>query len=70
MTKEELYYQKMTKTPVAKLVLMLGIPTTVSMLITNLYNLVDTYFVGTLGESQQAATGILFTVEEKTPLTY
>lgn len=63
MTKEELYYQKMTKTPIAKLVLMLGIPTTVSMLITNLYNLVDTYFVGTLGESQQAATGILFTLQ-------
>ena len=63
MTKEEKYYEKMTKTPIAKLVLLLGIPTTISMLITNLYNLVDTYFVGTLGESQQGATGILFTLQ-------
>ena len=63
MTKEEKYYEKMTKTPIAKLVLLLGIPTTISMLITNLYNLVDTYFIGTLGESQQGATGILFTLQ-------
>ena len=39
----------------------LGIPTTISMLISSIYNLADTYFVGTLGESPQAATGILFT---------
>ena len=63
MNKEEKYYHKMTKTPIAKLVLILGIPTTISMLITNLYNLVDTYFVGTLGKSEQGATGILFTLQ-------
>ena len=63
MDKTEKYYIKMTTTPVAKLIVMLGIPTTISMLITNIYNLVDTYFVGTLGESQQAATGILFTLQ-------
>lgn len=33
------------------------------MLITSIYNMADTYFVGTLGESAQAATGILFTVQ-------
>jgi len=33
------------------------------MLITNIYNMADTYFVGTLGESAQAATGVLFTVQ-------
>lgn len=63
MTNSELYYKKMTQTPVARLVVTLGIPTTISMLITNIYNMVDTYFVGTLGESQQAATGILFTMQ-------
>ena len=63
MTAADRHYEKMTKTPIAKLVLLLGIPTTISMLITNLYNLVDTYFVGTLGESQQGATGILFTLQ-------
>lgn len=63
MTEAELYYEKMTKTPLTKLIVSLGIPTTISMLVTNIYNMVDTYFVGTLGESQQAATGILFTLQ-------
>ncbi|MBR6637422.1 MAG: MATE family efflux transporter [Lachnospiraceae bacterium] len=63
MTDTELYYEKMTKTPLTKLIVTLGIPTTISMLVTNIYNMVDTYFVGTLGESQQAATGILFTLQ-------
>lgn len=53
----------MTETPVAKLIITLGIPTTVSVLITSLYNLADTYFVGTLGESAQGAVGILFTLQ-------
>ena len=63
MEKSEAYYRKMKYTPVLKLIVMLGIPTTISMLITNIYNAVDTYFVGTLGESPQAATGILFTLQ-------
>ena len=63
MTNADLHYKKMTETPVAKLILNLGIPTTISMLITNIYNMADTYFVGTQGESAQAATGVLFTVQ-------
>ena len=63
MTNADQHYIKMTETPVAKLILKLGIPTTISMLITNIYNMADTYFVGTLGESAQAATGVLFTVQ-------
>ena len=59
----ELHYRKMTGTPVPSLILRLGIPTTVSMLITSIYNMADTYFVGTLGESAQAATGILFALQ-------
>lgn len=62
-TETQAYYDKMTKAPLAKLIISLGIPTTISMLVTNIYNMVDTYFVGTLGESQQAATGILFTLQ-------
>ena len=53
----------MTKTPVSRLIVTLGIPTTVSMMITSIYNLADTYFVGELGESPQAATGILVTLQ-------
>ena len=63
MTNADQHYQKMTTTPVALLVLRLGIPTTISMLITSIYNMADTYFVGTLGESAQAATGVLFTLQ-------
>lgn len=63
MTSADLHYRKMTETPVASLILKLGIPTTISMLITSIYNMADTYFVGTLGESAQAATGVLFTLQ-------
>ena len=63
MTNAELHYKKMTETPVSGLILKLGIPTTISMLITSIYNMADTYFVGTLGESAQAATGVLFTLQ-------
>lgn len=54
---------KMTESNVYKLIVILGIPTIITMLVTNIYNLVDTYFVGTLGESAQGATGILFTLQ-------
>ncbi len=57
------HYDKMTKTPLVRLIVSLGIPTTISMLVTNIYNMVDTYFVGTLGESPQGATSILFTLQ-------
>ena len=63
-TKNEMsHYDKMTQTPLVKLIVSLGIPTTISMLVTSIYNMADTYFVGTLGESQQGATGILFTLQ-------
>lgn len=63
MDSTEAYYKKMTETPVSRLIVKLGIPTTISMLVTSIYNMADTYFVGELGESQQAATGILFTLQ-------
>ena len=63
MTSQQLHYEKMTKSPLVKLIVSLGIPTTISMLVTNIYNMVDTYFVGTLGESPQGATGILFALQ-------
>lgn len=63
MTNAEQHYKKMTETPVSRLIIQLGIPTTISMLITSIYNMADTYFVGTLGESAQAATGVLYTLQ-------
>lgn len=62
MTKSELQYKKMTETPVWKLVITLGIPTTISMLITNIYNMADTYFVSNLGTAQGGAPSIVFSI--------
>lgn len=57
---QNVQYKKMTETPVSKLIIMLGIPTTLSMLVTNIYNMADTYFVGKLGTSASGAVGIVF----------
>lgn len=54
------HYKKMTETPVHKLILKLCIPTILSMLVSNIYNLVDTAFVGKLGNSASGAVGIVF----------
>lgn len=48
--------------PVKKALIKLGIPTMISMVVSSLYNLVDAYFVGTLGTSQQAAVSAVFPV--------
>ncbi len=53
-------YEYLTTTPVSKLVITLGIPTTISMLVTNIYNMADTYFVGKIGTSASGAVGIVF----------
>ena len=55
-----LQYKKMSETPIPKLILALGIPTTVSMLITNVYNMADSYFVSQLSLSAGGATSIVF----------
>ena len=55
----QIQYDKMTKTPVNKLVLQLGLPTTVSMLVTSVYNMADTFFVSQLGTSVSGATGVV-----------
>ncbi|MCR5673836.1 MAG: MATE family efflux transporter [Lachnospiraceae bacterium] len=53
-------YDLMTKVPVRTLVITLAIPTILSMMVTTVYNLVDTAFVGTLGTSASGAVGIVF----------
>lgn len=50
----------MTTQPVGTLLFTLSVPTIISMMVTNIYNLVDTAFVGTLGTSQSGAIGIVF----------
>ncbi len=53
-------YIKMTQTPVGKLILRLGLPTTISMLITTLYNMADSFFVSKISLSAGGATSIVF----------
>ncbi len=53
-------YDRMTKTPVKSLIIRLAIPTMLSMMVTTIYNLVDTAFVGQLGTSASGAVGVVF----------
>ena len=52
-------YRKMTETPVSRLVLQLAGPTILSMLITSIYNLADTFFVGQLNTAASGAVGVV-----------
>lgn len=53
-------YDKMVNTPVAKLVTRLAVPTIISMMVTTIYSMADTYFVGKLGNSASGAVGVVF----------
>lgn len=53
-------YIRMTETPIPKLIGRLSVPTVLTMLVSNFYNLADTAFVGTLGNSASGAVGIVF----------
>lgn len=62
-TAEELaQYEKLVGTPIPKLIPKLAVPTVLSMMITMLYNLADSYFVGKLGTSASASVGIVMAV--------
>lgn len=62
MNHEERQYNKMVNTPVKRLIMSLSIPTIISMLITSIYNLADTFFVSQLGVSASGAVGVVFPV--------
>ena len=59
MTQEQRYI-KMTETPISRLIPSLAIPTIISMLVTSIYNMADTFFVSQLGTSASGAVGIIF----------
>ena len=46
--REKKQFVKMTQTRISRLIISLGIPTTLSMMVTSLYNLADTFFVSQL----------------------
>lgn len=53
-------YDLMTKTPMTKLIIRLSIPTIISMMVSAIYNMADTFFVSQLGTSASGAVGIVF----------
>ena len=54
-----LQFRRMTETPIPQLVLSLAAPTILSMLITSIYNLADTFFVGQISTSASGAVGVV-----------
>ncbi len=59
MTKEEKYKQ-MIETPINRLIPSLAVPTIISMLVTSIYNMADTFFVSQIGTSASGAVGVIF----------
>ena len=56
---QQAQFDKMTKTPIPRLVMGLAVPTILSMLITSIYNLADTFFVGQISTSASGAVGVV-----------
>ena len=61
VSREE-HYKMMTETPVRRLVIKLAVPTIISMLVSSIYNMADTFFVSQLGTSAAGAVGIVFSL--------
>ncbi len=62
MKNEAVQFKKMTETPIPRLIITLAIPTVISMLVTSVYNMADTYFVSKLGTSASGAVGVVFSL--------
>ncbi|MBQ7174521.1 MAG: MATE family efflux transporter [Lachnospiraceae bacterium] len=58
--KQSQHFERMTTADVTPLIVRLSIPSILTMLVTNIYNLADTAFVGRLGTSASGAVGIVF----------
>ena len=52
--------QMMLQAPVSRVIPRLAIPTIISMLITAIYNMADTFFVSQIGTSASGAVGVIF----------
>lgn len=55
-------FRRMTETPVSSLIPRLALPTIISMLVSSIYNMADTFFVSQLGTSASGAVGIVFSI--------
>lgn len=59
LSQEEKYVQ-ILETPVSSLIPKLAVPTIISMLVTSIYNMADTFFVSQIDTSASAAVGVMF----------
>ena len=55
-------YTMMLEAPIPPLICRLAVPTIISMLVTSIYNMADTYFVGRISTSASAAVGVVYSV--------
>ncbi len=53
---------RMLETPINRLIPSLAVPTIISMLVTSIYNMADTYFVSQLNTSASGAVGVVFSL--------
>ena len=53
---------KLAVTPIPRLIVSLAIPTMITMMVTSIYNMADTYFVSQLGTSASGAIGVVFSM--------
>ena len=60
--REKAQYDRMTKTPIPRLVISLGIPTMLNMLVTSIYNMADTMFVKGLGDQAVGAVSVVLSL--------
>ena len=61
--KSEARYRRLTETPVPRLVLSLAVPTIISMSISAIYNIVDSWFVGHISTFATAGVGVAFSYQ-------
>ena len=61
--RSEARYRRMTETPVPRLVLSLAVPTIISMCISAIYNIVDSWFVGHISTLATAGVGVAFSYQ-------
>lgn len=55
-------YTYLTQAPVHRVIITMAIPTIISMLVTGLYNIGDTFFVGKIDTQATAAVGVVFSL--------
>lgn len=66
--KHDQYYE-MAHSPISHIIPKLAAPTIVSMLISSIYNMADTFFVSQLGTSASGAVGVIFSAHGHHPGT-